>query len=68
MSEKSCRKCGAIGVWRRGAAEGRGVNVCVGEKCVWRGAKNNFFLLLWNGFIKADYFIDVGLKYDYICL
>ena len=39
----------------------------VGEKCVrWGGcvekAKNNFFLLLWSGFIKADYFIDVGLK------
>lgn len=44
-------------------------NVCVGEKCVWRGrkmyavgVKNNFFLLFWSGFIKADYFIDVGLK------
>lgn len=29
--------------------------------CV-EGGENNFFLLFWNGFIKADYFIDVGLK------
>ena len=47
MNEKSCRKCGVIGVWGREAAEGRGSkmcvwakNVCVGEKCVWRRAKN----------------------------
>lgn len=34
MNEKSCRKCGVIGVWGREAAEGRG-----GAKmCVW--AKN----------------------------
>lgn len=48
-----------------------GRKMCVekGEKCVWRGrkmyavgVKNNFFLLFLSGFIKADYFIDVGLK------
>ena len=49
MSEKSCRKCGAIGVWGSGksVAEG-GAKMCVegGEKCVCgrkmcvEGAKN----------------------------
>ena len=34
MNEKSCRKCGVIGVWGREAAEGRGAKMCVGAKNV----------------------------------
>ncbi len=34
MNEKSCRKCGVIGVWGREAAEGRGAKMCVWAKNV----------------------------------